>query len=175
MLLALALFIGGWLIGYRLGQRAQTVVETAALEQQLHQPSGPRFMRLLLHNSQALAGMLALGILTGPLIGLFIALFGAMVGTQVGQWIAAGVEPGLIAVLLIPHGIVELPAACLATAVGLRGGMMFMHYLAHGRQPGPLERGQLMRWAILSMLLVIPAAILEAFVTPALARAWYSR
>lgn len=149
-------------------RRAQVVAELRA---KLSEPRGPRCLELLLHNGRAVIGILALGLLTGPGAGLVVIAFGAEVGVHCGRLIASGVEPLAVASLLAPHGVVEVPCFALAAAVGLRVGVLFFGYLSDGEMPPAHVRGQLLRWALISVALVLPAALLEAFLTPPLALA----
>jgi stage II sporulation protein M len=84
-------------------------------------PSLPAFAtRLFLHNLQASALMVGTGLLASFLPLLFVAVNGLLigyVGTAIG-FLTAG--PLWVFLMLLPHGIFEIPAFILAGATGAR-------------------------------------------------------
>ncbi len=126
---------------------------------------------ILLTNLRALAiatglGAFSLGVMSVILLMLPLAL----VGYFAGQMALIGVSPALFfAAFILPHGLLEIPAAILEGAAILRLGASIL-----APPPGKtLGDGWLMAladWAKVSLGLVAPlltgAALLEALVTP---------
>ena len=75
---------------------------------------------------------------------------------------------GLLVAGLLPHGIFELPALIIGEAAALSFGSQVMIALfskeARGRLPSGTKRN--FRYLILAFALLVPAAIIETFVTP---------
>ncbi|SEW27259.1 stage II sporulation protein M [Natrinema salifodinae] len=130
---------------------------------------------LLVNNTQAFAvsilGALTLGVLTAWAMvfnGIIVGNVGAAIGTSVGfDYIFVG---------LIPHGIFELPSLFIAAGVGFR----LLHRLGQrirGTRGAAITKPYLYRTALLvfaAWLLLAVAALVEAFVTPALLEALFA-
>lgn len=109
-------------------------------------------------------------IIFGVFLGVPSILFIAFNGLIIGMVITAFKAPanyGLIAAALAPHGVIEIPALILATALGMSIGIESLRFFI--RQPS-MTRIQLRfclkiywQW-ILPGLLV--AALIEIFITP---------
>jgi uncharacterized membrane protein SpoIIM required for sporulation len=88
-----------------------------------------------------------------------IALAGASAGTVIGA-------------LVVPHALIEIPAALLAGAAIVRWGMVVVTP-ARGRSLGHHWLAGFSEWARLMVGLVLPllalAAAIEVFVTPQIA------
>jgi stage II sporulation protein M len=80
---------------------------------------------------------------------------------------------GAVAITLVPHGIIELPAFLFAGAVGMMIGVLFVRRIA-GKEQHVLPKA--FSLIISSIIILIPllflAAFIEAYITPALAE-WY--
>ncbi len=129
---------------------------------------------ILVNNTRAfvtlILGALTLGLVT--LLGAFVN--GLLVGV-VATPAAAQEGVGPILTLLVPHGIVELPALFVAAGVGLRlvhlGGRRVF-----GDRRQFLTRGELLRVGLLvgvGWLMLAVAAVLEVHLTPALYETLY--
>jgi len=123
------------------------------------------------HNVRALLIAAFLGVISfgaAPLLLLLIPL--GMVGFLLGQAATIGYGPFItVAAFVLPHGIVEIPAAWIATAFALKIGAAIL------APPRGLSLGEGFLLAIVNFLkifflLVVPllllAAFLEARVTP---------
>jgi stage II sporulation protein M len=69
---------------------------------------------------------------------------------------------------ILPHGIIEIPAYLMAQAAALSFGFTVLRGLFKGdsrNSLGPNLRASL-RWLGIAVLLLIPAALIEAFITP---------
>jgi stage II sporulation protein M len=114
--------------------------------------------------------VIALGILFGAITVLFLIVNGAALGIVFylsiqsrGRWLSL--------LVLLPHGILELPAVLLGTSIGLMLGRHSVNRLL-GKAQTSLG-SELVRAFYFFMAVIIPlllmAALVEAFVTPALA------
>ena len=101
------------------------------------------------------------------ILGIFLLVFnGRMLGTLSGLVWNGGYFVGFYS-LILTHGVLELSAICISTAGGLRLGWALI-------APGPMGRSDALRhasrdgFALLggSILMLVVAGIIEAFVTP---------
>jgi stage II sporulation protein M len=114
--------------------------------------------------------VIALGILFGAITVLFLIVNGAALGIVFYLSIQSrGLWRSLL--VLLPHGILELPAVLLGTGIGLMLGRHSVNRLL-GKAQTSLG-SELVRAFYFFMAVIIPlllmAAFVEAFVTPALA------
>ncbi|MEB3851952.1 MAG: stage II sporulation protein M [Desulfurococcales archaeon] len=126
---------------------------------------GPRWftvktmVSIFLHNLSVALLVYALSII---IVGLALVAFnGYIVGTVVVAALHRGLSLSQVAAALIPHGVVELPAVLLASALGLQ---------AHGAlrgKPGLIAETARRLWVVVVLLAV--AAAIETYVTPAIA------
>jgi stage II sporulation protein M len=78
---------------------------------------------------------------------------------------------GFVLAAILPHGVIELPAIIIGEAAALGFGAAVMGALVsarHREQLQPRVR-QSLRYLVLSMIILVPAALLETFVTPIVA------
>lgn len=100
----------------------------------------------------------------GALLGILQKLIGAK----------AGVAPFWFYLSLAPHGIFELPAFIMASALGIRFGLIpwrLMFNNIRNRANPPLLKeffGDLRYYAVLLLLMLLVAAVLEVTVSPVL-------
>ena len=111
-------------------------------------------------------GAVSLGLVT--VLGLVLngLLIGAVVGIAVQQ-----VDPLFVAALIVPHGVLEIPALLLASAIGLRFGRLTVRYI-RGLEDRLVVRRDLREagWLLaVSALLILVAAYIEANLTLELA------
>ena len=111
-------------------------------------------------------GAVSLGLVT--LLGLVLngLLIGAVVGIAVQQ-----ADPLFVAALIVPHGVLEIPALLLASAIGLRFGRLTVRYI-RGLEDRLVVRRDLREagWLLaVSALLILVAAYIEANITLELA------
>ena len=126
------------------------------------------FLIIFLNNSlKALAAMLA-----GFLLGIFPILFVMLNGYLIGLVIyVKGVDVGFekIVLMLMPHGVLEIPAIIAACSYGVWLGKRFWNAI-HGRESfreAILFALKNYVKVVLPMLLI--AALIETFVTPYIA------
>jgi len=116
----------------------------------------------------AVVGFLSLGTLALLLLMAPVAII-AYIGLQIGQ---AGINPWMfLLVTVLPHGILELPAAVLATAQAMRIGDVILTPPDEGGGVFGIVR-EVGHWVKLMLLVVVPllliAAWIEVNVTPGL-------
>jgi stage II sporulation protein M len=77
---------------------------------------------------------------------------------------------GFVLAGLVPHGIIELPAFILGEAAALSFGAMLMLALVKREKRDQLVPGMKrnLRYLLIAVVLLIPAAVIETFVTPLL-------
>lgn len=107
-------------------------------------------------------GAVSLGIMTVLSLVLNGLLIGAVVGIALKQ-----VSPLVVAALIVPHGVIEIPALLISAAVGLRFGWLTVQYI-RGRTDR-LVTGQDLReagWLLATAaVLIVLAAYIEANLT----------
>jgi uncharacterized membrane protein SpoIIM required for sporulation/ABC-type transport system involved in multi-copper enzyme maturation permease subunit len=129
---------------------------------------------IFLTNLRALALATIFGIFTFGIVGeLVLMLSIGIIGYFAGNLGLAGQEVGrILTALVLPHAILEIPAAIFIGAAILQLGMIFMSP-SKGSTLGESWITALAEWARISIGLVIPlligAALLETFLTPQIA------
>jgi len=112
-----------------------------------------------------LAGLLSAGAVT------FVVLLanGIMLGHTIGIAYATGVAPATLSNLLLPHGVLEVGTFCIAGAVGFQGFRIAFDWGRSGWSAvRSLRLGLVLAYGVLALAV---AAVLETFVTGALAEA----
>jgi uncharacterized membrane protein SpoIIM required for sporulation/ABC-type transport system involved in multi-copper enzyme maturation permease subunit len=105
----------------------------------------------------------------GVLQVLILMVPTALVGYLVSQMVVAGMEPAVLWAALVPHSLLEIPAAILAGAVALRLGASVISpppgkTVGEGWMIALADTTRL--WAVLIMPVLIVAAVVEVYVTP---------
>ena len=125
------------------------------------------------HNVRAVGLILMAGLVSFSVLGMLVYLVNlSTVGALLGVFQLLGYSPVMLAVNgLLPHGIFEVPALILASAAMLRIGVVLVTPQI-GRSMGEVVLELLADWTKIVIGLVIPmlliAAVIEAYVTPAL-------
>ena len=88
--------------------------------------------------------------------------------TMVSTMIIQEESPGFVLAGLLPHGIIELPAFILGEAAALSFGFMVMLAMVKKREKSQLlpSLKQNSKYLAIAVALLVPAAIIETFVTP---------
>lgn len=127
------------------------------------------------HNLRAVAIATALGVFSFGVLGLLVLMLPSiLIGYVAANVGAAGYSPlAFLLGLVLPHGIVEIPAIIIAGAAILSLGAT-LTAPARGRSLGEAFIYALARWAKVTLGVVLPlfliAAILEVYVTPRVAQ-----
>jgi len=106
-----------------------------------------------------LGGLISFG--AAAVIPLFATV--GVIGFVVGGGFLQGMDAGVLAALLWPHGILELPAALIATAAGLRVGASILAP-PRGFSLGDTLLHGLAQFCKVFILLVVPLLLVAAFV-----------
>jgi uncharacterized membrane protein SpoIIM required for sporulation len=126
------------------------------------------------NNVRAILLASVLGAFTFGVLGLVLLMAPILiVGYFAGNLALAGASAGtVLGALVLPHGLIEIPAAMLAGAAIVRWGMVVVSP-ARGRSLGHHWLAGFAEWARLTVGLVLPllalAALIEVFVTPQIA------
>lgn len=129
------------------------------------------FLFLLLKNASALA----LSFLLSPILCLMPIMTLTLNGwllAFVSAEVAQEKSLGFVLAGVLPHGIFELPALILGEAAALSFGAMATIALLKKESRGLLlpNLKQNLRYLLAALALLVPAAIIEAFITPLLLR-----
>jgi stage II sporulation protein M len=114
--------------------------------------------------------VIVLGTLFGAITVLFLVVNGAALGIVFYLSIQSrGLWPSLL--VLLPHGVLELPAVLLGASIGLMLGRHSLNRLLGKAQTSlGTELAQALNFFLAVIIpLLLLAALVEAFVTPALA------
>lgn len=137
------------------------------LREKLEQPSTTLWKHIYGTNLRASLLLIFLGIMTaGISSGLFLLRTGFPLGISLGEFIHAELSLKLYFWSLVPHGVLEIPAFCFLSAIGLRMGIVFIRYLGGGLFLQPKEISQLVGMAFWGILLISLAGIVESWCTP---------
>jgi stage II sporulation protein M len=122
---------------------------------------------ILLNNVAKSLGALLLGVAIGIPPIFFIAVNGFTLGL-VAYDVEQTMGVGYVLAALIPHGVVELPAVILSSAMGIRIGIRVIERL---RGEGGSVKAEMRRclkgYAVRVLPLLIVASALEVSITPA--------
>ena len=169
-LVAVGLFCGGLILGLLLpGGTADEIKQTFQnIAGDASSSSGLALFFLLLTNN---AMAVSVSFFFSPLFLVVpvaaIVMNGAMI-TLVSRLALENHSLAFLAAGILPHGIIEIPAFLLAQAAALNFGFALMRALFRNdrrAEVGPALRTSL-RWLGVALLLLIPAAFIEAFITP---------
>ncbi|MDK2974951.1 MAG: stage sporulation protein [Methanofollis sp.] len=174
----LAVSVGVFLVGIAAGyalllsgdpmaEQLIEMVRSGVFTDILGDPAAMLAVKIFLNNLQACI-LLFLGGATFGLLTLFILLSnGVVIGVFAGE-IAERLGPLGLAAGLVPHGIFELPAIFIAAALGLGLARSLLADLSGTRDAAAeaLRLGGLFLRVVVPLLAV--AAVVEAFITPAL-------
>lgn len=112
-----------------------------------------------------------------------IFLLMPLVALTLNGWLLAAVSTavvqeeslGFLAVGILPHGVIEIPAFLMAQAAALSFGTAVVVSLFNKEKRGlvlPSLR-QNVKYLALALVLLVPAAVIEAYITP-LAMGWFA-
>ncbi len=123
------------------------------------------FVRIVAHNIFVYV-LLLLGLVSWGIPTVLATANNAWsLGWTIASALANGMRPSTIAVLILPHGILEIAGFVLGTAVGFQGLRYGVLALRGQLRPTPSVVRGLMVWSVAGMLLLIVAAIVESSIT----------
>jgi stage II sporulation protein M len=174
LLVAVVLFFVAAAAGWEL-LSAFSVEQLQALGEEFGPAGGTDFlpklttMTIFLNNARV-AFIAALGAVTGGITSVFVLLLnGFIVGAVVNAGAKATSLPMVLA-LIVPHGVLELPAFWVVSAVSFRVTHRFGRY-AWGADERPLTRQEVFEAVVIFVAMVavlLVAAAIEVHVTPAI-------
>lgn len=168
-LLAAGVFVAAMVLGGGVGSANGTTTVVPVRES--GDPAVERSAVFFLRHNVAVALQLAAGALTGGVWTAYLLLYNGFLAGAVLVEAAVSLGTLTAAALIVPHGVLELPALWLAGGVGAR----WVHYgwrVATGDRDGPGGPGLLRDTAVVLVSVVVllaAAAVVEAHVTLALA------
>ncbi|MFH0942060.1 MAG: stage II sporulation protein M [Chloroflexota bacterium] len=126
---------------------------------------------ILLKNCFALLFSFAMSPLLGLVPVLTLAINGWLIGV-VAVEVSNKVSLGYFLAGVLPHGIIEIPALMIGEAAALGFGVSVFYSIFRKNAPGYLAASfkKNFRYLIIAMLLLVPAALIETFITPLLLR-----
>ncbi|MBN1876607.1 MAG: stage II sporulation protein M [Anaerolineae bacterium] len=135
---------------------------------------------IFVHNVRSLVGAALLGLFSMGVLALLILMLPIAIIVYITQQVAlSGFDPWLfITAFVLPHGILELPAAMIATAQAMRmGDIILRPPESGGGVPGIIrEFGHFVKlFLVLVLPLLLAAAWIEAEITPQVAVYFFSR
>ncbi|WP_297500557.1 stage II sporulation protein M [Thermococcus sp.] len=126
------------------------------------------FLRIFVHNSMVALMVLLSGLFFGIGPWLMVGLNGVVVGIVSGFFSLVGFSAKKLFLGLAPHGIFEIPGFLLAGAAGLEWYRMIRE--AEEASEGFKKGGKAaLRLYLLTLILLLIAAFIEAYVTPKVA------
>ena len=172
LLIATALFAGGLVLGLMLPESAaeEEINSFANIAGEAADLTGlGLFIFLLLNNAFAVSISFFLSPLFLILPAISLLMNGAVI-SLVSRAVLEQSSVGFLAAGILPHGIIEIPAYLLAHAAALSFGFTILRGLFkrdRRESISPALRTSL-RWLGIALLLLIPAALIESFITPLL-------
>ena len=122
---------------------------------------GPLFVMIAGRNLTVLAFLLS-GLFTfGLMSAAVLAHNGFALGGLIRNSLAMGMEPNILAGLILPHGVLELAAFVLAGALGLRGWSLGRDAVRSGRW----EFAGVRTTTVVSVAAIVVAAVIESTIT----------
>ncbi|ASJ09026.1 hypothetical protein A3L11_07205 [Thermococcus siculi] len=173
--LLLLVFLGFSFVGYVIGMASPDTALRAV--EKLIEQIGPisdssfeNFVKIFTNNSMVALMMFVSGLFFGLGPWFIMAFNGLMVGLVVLAVHRMGDVPiGQIILGLIPHGVIEIPAIAIA---GVAGIVWYRELVrGEGEAAERFKRGAVngLKLYLLSVVLLLVAALIEAYVTPKVA------
>jgi stage II sporulation protein M len=169
IILASIIFIAFIVIGFMIPlEMTKDMIQDLNNTLQMLKNLGPVSLLILIFVNNAIKCLLA--ILLGILIGLPPAIFICFNAVSIGI-LASALGPQLgyttVVLSLLPHGIIEIPALVVSTALGLSIGAEAWKFIIKQKSSVRKQLGYSLtfygRWLLLALLV---AAIIEVFITP---------
>jgi len=103
---------------------------------------------------------------------VFSLVFNGWIIGVVSNQVIAQHSVGYLIKGLLPHGIIEIPALFIGEAAAIIFGISIMQAIVsrNKREQLPANLKVSVKYLIISLILFIPAALMETFVTPLLLR-----
>ncbi|MBE8539140.1 stage II sporulation protein M [Geoglobus acetivorans] len=124
------------------------------------------FAFIFLNNTLKAFSAMILGVFLGIVPLLFVVFNGIVIGVVVGY---VGMEIGILRtlLLLIPHGILEIPAILVSCAYGFEMGIAFYRLLRGERiSLDAVILEHLKKFVKIPLPMLLVAALIETYITP---------
>jgi uncharacterized membrane protein SpoIIM required for sporulation len=169
------LYICSFLLGY-------TIIPVASNGEKVYNVEVLRLQKVnfidILRNNliviiQLIVGALVFGLLTV----INIVFNGLSFGFLVSRAFQKSLSLYAVASLTFPHGIFEIPAIIVAGAAGFKIPYEIVRYLM-GKKEQPLTKEDIKEYitlALISIILIVIAAFVEAYITPRIAEYFLSK
>lgn len=173
LLFAPAIYVGAWLANsdVALNATAPEAERAAYVDEDFEayyssDPAAEFSTAVLVNNIQVSFLAYALGIFATVGTVVVLVYNGVFVGEAAGIFHAAG-ESGRFWGLILPHGLIELTAVCVAGGAGLKLGWALISPGDRSRTEAVAEEGRTSVAILIGLTLVfIVAGLIEGFVTP---------
>jgi len=167
------LFLGVW-IGFAFAEWVAAFpdegppVPVVDHDERVDTRSGWDLFSFILRRNLSVYLLLLLGLASAGLVTFVVLLGnGIAVGQVIGLAKSSGISNGMLADLLITHGVLELGAFCIAGAVGFQGFLLAIGRTNFDREAlRTLRPGLVLGFGVVALAV---AAAIEAFVTASLA------
>ncbi len=172
---AFSLGVGfGFTMGFMAGGPPEAEIEVLReLAKYFHPYSPASVLLILAKNTIAVISIWLLGtLLVIPSI-YALSLNGYLLGRFM-SWTVIKHSMSLALALIVPHGVIEIPALILAGTAGLLWGVnascRILRFIGLSTIPvAGLKLKEAFKIVVVSILMLIPAAIIETFITPLIA------
>ena len=138
----------------------------------IYQNQNSGLFKYILINNIKIIFIILLGFLSVGLTTIINIIYnGVYFGYLVAHAVYLGYNIEVIILLTFPHGIFEIPAIIIAGAAGFKIPYEIVRYLA-GRKEQPLTKEDIKEYlmlALISIILIVIAAFVEAYITPKIA------
>lgn len=178
LVLSLVLFVLTSVIGYQTsqapggGETSRSAIEALAKALSPMTKLDPPLMMaaIFLNNAIKALVVIVLGFAFGIVPVVFLAVNGVIIGLVVGLVVGMA-GPWVAVAALAPHGVIEIPALLLASALGLRvAGAVIKRITGRPANPGWEFKNGLVVYAKFVLPALFVAAVIEVFITPLLIR-----
>jgi uncharacterized membrane protein SpoIIM required for sporulation len=123
------------------------------------------FVRIVAHNAFVYF-LLLLGLISWGIPSVLATVNNAWsLGWVIASTLAKGVSPSTVAILILPHGILEIAGFSLGAAVGLQGLHFGMLALRGELKLTPHSVRVLVLCSVVGMLFLVAAALIESSIT----------
>jgi stage II sporulation protein M len=172
--LTLALFVGSVCVGFfastgspALGEGVVRLFRETIASGIANDPSWLICLKIFLNNLQANLLIFLGGVTLGMLTAGVLVVNGLVIGVVV-EVVRRREGPLFIVASLLPHGIIEIPAFVLSGVLGFCLAQGMWGEVTAGGDAAAVAKGLGRRFILVVLPLIAIAAVVEAFITPAL-------
>ncbi len=170
---SLLLYLLGYFYGITIAEEELTKHPIQNFNENIDLTIEYNFIDILINNIKVIIINLLGGFLLGSIVVTNTFLNGVNLGTFLKLFVDGNITPLHAILLIFPHGIFEIPAIIIAGAAGFKIPYEIVRYLA-GRKEQILTKEDFKEYltlALISIVLIVIAAWIEANVTLKIAKA----